>query len=105
MVDATAFDYCRVTALVAPRDWESSVDQRQVKLTDFRGKDYDQVLRQKLDEFFEQFETESLLKKTDLLFANASLRRGGLRLDTANLTVSACRNLTKCDMKSCMAQH
>ena len=69
VVDATALDYCRVTALVAPRDWESSVDQRQVKLTDFRGKDYDQVLRQKLDEFFEQLERESLLKKTDLLFA------------------------------------
>jgi hypothetical protein len=69
VLDGAAFDYCRVTALVAPRDWESVIDQRQIRLSDVRGSDYEQILREKLGEFFEQLERESLLKKADHLFA------------------------------------
>jgi hypothetical protein len=68
-IDGAALDYCRVTALVAPRDWESVLDQRQIKLSDLRESNYDQILRTKLDEFFGQLERESLLKKIDHLFA------------------------------------
>ncbi len=69
MLDGAALDYCRVIALVAPRDWESTLDQRQIKLSDARELGYDEVLRRKLDEYFKQLEYESLLKKADLLFA------------------------------------
>jgi len=69
VLDAAALDYCRVTALVAPGDWESVIDQRQIRLCDFRGVGYEQMLTRKLDEFFEQLERESLLKKADYLFA------------------------------------
>jgi hypothetical protein len=69
LLDASALDYCRITALVAPGDWESVVDQRQIKLSDVREAGYAQILRKKLDEFFEQLERESLLKKADHLFA------------------------------------
>lgn len=69
VLDAAALDYCRVTALAAPGDWESVIDQRQVKLSDLRGANYEQILRKKLDEFFEQLEWESLLKKADYLLA------------------------------------
>lgn len=69
MLDGAALDYCRVTALVAPRDWESVLDQRQVKFSDIREFGFDEVLRRKLDEHFKQLEYESLLKKADLLFA------------------------------------
>jgi hypothetical protein len=68
-VDGAVLDYCRVTALVAPRDWESVIEQRQIKLSDVREANYDQILRRKLDEFFEQLERESLLRKMDYLFA------------------------------------
>lgn len=68
-LDGAAFDYCRVTALVAPRDWESVLDQRQIKLSEARELGYDEALRKKLDEYLEQLERESLLKKADLLFA------------------------------------
>jgi hypothetical protein len=68
-LDGAAFDYCRVTALVAPRDWESALDQKQIKLSEAREMAYEQVLKKKLDEFLEQLERESLLKKADLLFA------------------------------------
>jgi hypothetical protein len=69
VLDSAALDFCRVTALVAPRDWESVVDQRPIKLSDVRGLSYEEALRKKLDEFFEQFERESLLKKADSLLA------------------------------------
>ena len=69
VLDGAALDYCRVTALVAPNDWESVIDQRQVKVSDLRGASYEQILSKKLDEFFEQLERESLLKKADYLFA------------------------------------
>jgi hypothetical protein len=69
VLDGAALDYCRVTALVAPRDWESVIDQRQIKLSDVRGLNYEQILTKKLDEFFEQLDRESLLKKADHLFA------------------------------------
>lgn len=68
-LDGALFDYCRVTALVAPRDWESVLDQRQIKISEARELKYEELLRKKLDEYFEQLERESLLKKADLLFA------------------------------------
>jgi len=59
-LDGAAFDYCRVTTLVAPRDWESVLEQRQIKLSEARELGYEQVLKKKLDEFLEQLERESL---------------------------------------------
>jgi len=44
-LDGAAFDFCRVTALAAPRDWESLIDQRQIKLSDLRESNYEQILR------------------------------------------------------------
>jgi hypothetical protein len=68
-LDGAAFDYCRVTTLIAPRDWEPALDQRQIKLSEIRELGYDAILRMKLDEYLVQLERESLLKKADLLFA------------------------------------
>jgi hypothetical protein len=68
-LDGAAFDYCRVIALAAPHDWEGTLDQRQIRLSEARELGYEQMLKRKLDEFLEQLERESLLKKADLLFA------------------------------------
>ncbi len=69
LLDGALFDYCRVTALAAPRDWESVLDQRQIKISEARDLKYEEVLKKKLDEYLEQLERESLLKKVDALFA------------------------------------
>jgi hypothetical protein len=68
VLDGAALDYCRVTGLVAPRDWESVVENRKLSLAEMRSADYEEALRQKLDEFFAQLERESLLKKAEYLF-------------------------------------
>lgn len=69
VLDGAAFDYCRVTALIAPTEWEPTVSQRRMKLADLRDMNYNQILESKLAEYFEQLDRESLLKKADLLLA------------------------------------
>jgi len=69
LLDGAAIDYCRVTALVSPRDWESVLDRQQIKLSEARDLGYERALRMKLDEFFDKLERESLMKKADLLLA------------------------------------
>jgi hypothetical protein len=69
VLDAAVFDYCRVTALIAPPDWESVVERRSVSLGEVRAANYGSLLQQKLKEYFTQLERESLLTKADQLFA------------------------------------
>lgn len=72
LLDATAFDYCRVTVLHAPRDWEQDLKNTQVPLLETQGKSYDQLLQTKLSERLERLERESLLTKLDRLFARCN---------------------------------
>ncbi len=72
LLDASAFDYCRVTALHAPRDWEQDLKNTQVQLLETQSKSYDQLLQAKLDERLEKLERESLLTKVDRLFARCN---------------------------------
>jgi len=76
VVDGVALDYCKVTALASPTDWESSVESRQVTLKAARSAPYDELLRAALDSFFKQLEQESLLKKVDLLFQRCAPPQG-----------------------------
>lgn len=69
VLDAAALDYCKVTALVAPKDWEASLEQRQVTLGEVSKEGYEAVLGKKLSSLLEQLERESLIKKVELLFA------------------------------------
>jgi len=72
LLDASAFDYCRVSALHAPRDWEKDLKNTQVQLLETQSKSYDQLLQAKLDERLEKLERESLLAKVDRLFARCN---------------------------------
>jgi len=69
VLDAAALDYCRVTALAAPKDWETVVEKKGVSLAELKGATYDQLLDQKLKDYFEQLERESLFAKADQLLA------------------------------------
>lgn len=69
VLDAVAFDYCRVTALIAPEDWEKDLKDMRVPLLEIRNRSYDQVLRAKLEERLAKLERDSLLAKVDRLLA------------------------------------
>src|SRR5262249_51974961 len=68
VLDGVALDYCKVTALASPTDWESYFDNRQIELKAVRSRKYEELLRDALDAFFKQLERDSVLKKVDLLF-------------------------------------
>jgi hypothetical protein len=68
VLDAWLLDLCRVTAMKAPQDWESSVKDRKFSLSSIRDARYQQLLEEALARFFEQLERDSLLMKIDLLF-------------------------------------
>ena len=69
VLDAAALDFCRVTALVAPTDWETFVEKKGVSLAELKDANYDKLLQQKLKDYFVQLERESLLTKADQLLA------------------------------------
>lgn len=69
LLDAIALDYCRVTALHAPQDWEEDIKNTQVPLLDAKKKSYDQLLRARLESHMEKLERESICFKMDRLLA------------------------------------
>jgi hypothetical protein len=72
LLDGVAFDYCRVTALHAPQDWEQDLKGSQVPLPDAKIKSYDEILKAKIGERLGKLERESLLAKADRLFARCN---------------------------------
>ena len=74
MLDVAPLDDCRVTALASPHDWESVLYQRQIKIPEARELKYEEVLKKKLDEYLEQLERESHLKKVDAPLPDANLQ-------------------------------
>jgi hypothetical protein len=69
VLDAAALDFCRVTAMAAPKDWESLVEKKGISLAEAKAGNYDQLLQEKLKDYFVQLERESLLTKADQLLA------------------------------------
>lgn len=69
ILDAVAFDYCRVVALASPEAWEDVVEKKTVSLSFLKNNNYASALQDKVDAYLVQLERESLLWKIDRLFA------------------------------------
>ncbi len=76
MVDGAAFDYCRVTALHAPNDWEPELSNKQVALSLVRERPIEEILRLKLEDLLEDLEMKSLKDKIDRLHARCRPEKG-----------------------------
>lgn len=68
-LDANALEYCRVTALAAPEQWEEDILKKQVSLAEIRDASFEKLFQQRLEKRFDQLSRESVIKKIDLLFA------------------------------------
>lgn len=69
ILDDTALEYCRITSLIAPNDWEGSVTKRKVDVAEVKTKPYDSILRELIDDYMLELENKSMLAKIDKLFA------------------------------------
>ena len=68
-LDAAATDLCRVTALIAPDDWEQFVEDQKVALSLVRTAQYDELRRTKIEAHLKVLAQASLLKRVDRLLA------------------------------------
>lgn len=69
VLDSAVYQYCRVSAMAQPCDWERFAADRKVTLADVRNRGYEGVLELKVQELVLAFERESLPKKIQRLFA------------------------------------
>lgn len=76
MIDGAVFDYCRVTALHAPNDWEPELSNKQVPLSSLRERTFDEILRVKLDDHLKDVEMKSLREKINRLHARCRPEKG-----------------------------
>lgn len=65
--DSTLFEYCRVTALWAWRDWVEIVKDRKVSIGEVQTLTKFGALLNSIEKCLEQLEKESILKKADML--------------------------------------
>jgi hypothetical protein len=68
-LDAATYDLCRVTAMVAPADWEPLVERQKVALGEMKTDSYDAILQRLIERQVNDFERRSLVEKADRLLA------------------------------------
>lgn len=68
ILDGAAYECCQVTALLAPLDWEQSVADRRVKLSDVKSTSYEDLVKANLQPVIEELDRKSLPQKIELLF-------------------------------------
>ena len=69
ILDGAAYDYCRVTSIVDPNSWAEIISEKQIKLKNFKGKQYDDIVKEKVNDYIiKEVERKSLLFKVDKLF-------------------------------------
>lgn len=68
ILDDSAYECCRITLILSPDFWISSIKNRKVKLEYLHSNSSENIIKEKCDEYFIQFEKESLLSKIDRLF-------------------------------------
>lgn len=69
ILDAAALDYCRVTSVVSRSSWAALVQKKKLELQEIREATYDQILQEKVEEYLQALDRQSLLTKIDRLFA------------------------------------
>ncbi len=68
-LDAALTDLCRIAALLRPSDWEPFLERQQVPLASVKSEPYSALLNAKLNAHLDALERDSLLKRSDVLFA------------------------------------
>lgn len=68
IIDNAVINYCRCSAIESPEDWEKFVEKKKISIEDLKGLSKDQIIFQKVTEYIDSLDRESLLSKADKLF-------------------------------------
>jgi len=93
VLDAAAIDYCRVTAVAAPNDWEQDLKNSQIPLSEIAKSSYAELLKRKLDEHLKKLERESLAVKIDRLLARCQPPAKWSPMENYEFDLSITKNL------------
>jgi hypothetical protein len=76
IVDDAALNYCRVTALMKPEDWEHWVEDKKFGLKELREHGYKALLKGALERRLKELKGESIMEKAEMLFRLCKPPRG-----------------------------
>ncbi len=68
LLDGTVHDYCRLCAMIAPRDFLPFVGEKKLALNEIEGQSFENLLGNLIEVYLTNLEKESLLRKADFLF-------------------------------------
>ena len=68
ILDNSAYECCRITLILSEDKWQKKIRNKKITFDELDKKSIDVLKKEKLSEYFKQFEKESLLKKIDILF-------------------------------------
>ncbi|MCK4296589.1 MAG: hypothetical protein KAX28_08060, partial [Candidatus Marinimicrobia bacterium] len=68
ILDDSAYECCRITLILSPDFWINVIKNRKISLEYLHSNSSENIIKEKCDEYFIQFEKESLLTKIDRLF-------------------------------------
>lgn len=69
ILDAAAFDLCKVSALIDIDPWIELVSARKISLSALKTDSYETIARSHVDAYLDDLERKSLMEKIDRLFA------------------------------------
>jgi hypothetical protein len=67
-LDAAVSDLLRVTAIAAPQDWEPYLQRRTTTLGEVRERGYEKLFYERLSDYLDELERESMLKRIARLY-------------------------------------
>ncbi len=68
VIDNAVLNYCSCSALAAPDDWEKFIEKKKVSIEEIKGLTANEILNNKVNEYIDSLDRESLLYKADRLF-------------------------------------
>lgn len=80
ILDDATLGYCRVTAIISPKDWEQLILNKETSLKEVKSKGIEEIIKTRLKEYIESLERERLLSKVELLFKLCRPPRGFSRI-------------------------
>ena len=68
IIDSAALSYCRCCALTNHNDWEKFIEKKQISVGDVKTSTIDEIIKNKVLQYIDSLDRESLLFKVDRLF-------------------------------------